>query len=144
MGLRQRPKTNCQSQERRTGESCPHRVPSKFFWNSPGCRNYTGGPGRKSAAGGRLSMVTTGLKSRPLADYRCPGPAKATAISAQPLRAGDQWEDDMHTNRFGGLFARAALTLIPITIATAASAQAPPPTTPPQVAPTLVPAAVVG
>ena len=49
----------------------------------------------------------------------------------------------MHTKGFGGLFARAALALILIAIATAASAQAPPPTTAPQVAPTLVPAATV-
>jgi hypothetical protein len=49
----------------------------------------------------------------------------------------------MHTKGFGGLLARAALALIPLTIATAAAAQAPPPTTPPQVAPTLVPAATV-
>jgi len=49
----------------------------------------------------------------------------------------------MCTNGFGGLFARAALVLIPIAIATAASAQAPPPTTPPQIAPTLVPATSV-
>jgi hypothetical protein len=44
----------------------------------------------------------------------------------------------MHTKGIGGLLARAALTLIPVTIATAASAQALPPTTPPEVAPTLV------
>ena len=49
----------------------------------------------------------------------------------------------MCTNAFSGLLARAALALIPITIATAASAQAPPPTTPPQIAPTLVPATTV-
>jgi gluconolactonase len=49
----------------------------------------------------------------------------------------------MNNKGFVGLLARAALTLIPITIATAASAQAPPPTTPPEVAPTLVPAATV-
>ena len=49
----------------------------------------------------------------------------------------------MRTKDFGGLFARAALALIPITIATAVSAQAPPPTTPPAIAPTLVPAATV-
>ncbi len=49
----------------------------------------------------------------------------------------------MRTKGFGGLSARAALAFIPITIATAASAQALPPTTPPQVAPTLVPSTVV-
>jgi gluconolactonase len=49
----------------------------------------------------------------------------------------------MRTKDIGGLVARAAVALIPITIATGASAQALPPTTPPAIAPTLVPAASV-
>ena len=49
----------------------------------------------------------------------------------------------MRTKDFGGLLAHAALALIPVTIATAALAQALPPTTPPAIAPTLVPGASV-
>jgi gluconolactonase len=46
----------------------------------------------------------------------------------------------MLKNEFGRLVACAALALVPMMIATGASAQAPPPTSPPQIAPTLVPA----
>lgn len=45
----------------------------------------------------------------------------------------------MLKNEFGRLVARAALALVPMMIATGASAQALPPTSPPQIAPTLVP-----
>jgi gluconolactonase len=48
----------------------------------------------------------------------------------------------MRTN-FAGLIACAALATAPLTFATPASAQAPPPTSPPQLAPALVPAHVV-
>jgi gluconolactonase len=46
----------------------------------------------------------------------------------------------MGKNDLGGLIACAALALIPLMIATASSAQPLPPTSPPQIAPTLVPA----
>src|SRR5258708_16258205 len=49
----------------------------------------------------------------------------------------------MRTNDVARLFACAALATIPLTFATQASAQALPPTSPPQIAPTLVPAHVV-
>jgi gluconolactonase len=49
----------------------------------------------------------------------------------------------MCINDRGRLIASAALALIPMMIATGASAQAPPPTSPPQIAPTLVPSHVV-
>ena len=49
----------------------------------------------------------------------------------------------MHTNTVARLFACAALATIPLTFTTQASAQALPPTSPPQIAPSLVPAHVV-
>jgi gluconolactonase len=49
----------------------------------------------------------------------------------------------MRTNDLARLFACAALVTVPLTFATQASAQAPAPTSPPQIAPFLVPAQVV-
>jgi gluconolactonase len=49
----------------------------------------------------------------------------------------------MRTNDFMRLLACSALAAVPLSFATLASAQAPPPTSPPQLAPTLVPAHVV-
>jgi gluconolactonase len=49
----------------------------------------------------------------------------------------------MRTNNVAGLIACAALATAPLTFATPASAQAPAPTSPPQIAPALVPAHVV-
>jgi gluconolactonase len=49
----------------------------------------------------------------------------------------------MRTNNVAGLIACAALAIAPLTFATRASAQAPAPTTPPQIAPFLVPSHVV-
>jgi gluconolactonase len=49
----------------------------------------------------------------------------------------------MRTNNVAGLIAGAALATAPLTFATHASAQALPPTSPPQIAPALVPANVV-
>jgi gluconolactonase len=50
-----------------------------------------------------------------------------------------QREDTMRSPNIGRLIACAALVTIPLTFATHASAQALPPTSPPQIAPTLVP-----
>src|SRR5215467_8469396 len=77
-----------------------------------------------------------------------PSPPGLT-LPRRPLRVVLTWgggyerEDTMRTNNVAGLIACAALTTAPLIFATHASAQAPAPTSPPQIAPALVPAHIV-